>query len=437
MLRRTVVRAWRIEPAWLLSLGLAATAFSGSWWRIGVPVALDRLLLFAGFALTIARAGGTPDLPPLRWRGTHLLLLAVVAYGVASAFWVGTLDDHTARFALIDRLGVVPFLAFAVAPTAFATPRQREILIRVLVVLGAYLGFTAVAEGVHANALVWPRYILDQSIGIHLGRSRGPFLEAVTNGLALIVCGAAAGVALSHWRDRAARLACWVVIGLCAAGVTLTYTRQIWIGAALGVLAALAIFPALRWRLIPIAALATAAVVLAITLIPGFGADLSTRANDSKPVWSRRTTDAAALRMIGERPVWGWGWATFKEHSSDEFRTIVDIPYRGADQEPHNVVLSRMVDLGIVGGGLWLVATLLALGRPLLRPWPDDREIWRRGYVVVLVGVLLASMLSPLSAPFGTLALWLWAGILWPAAPEPRAARTPAAVRASAAHAPA
>src|SRR4051812_9723678 len=148
MVRRAALRAWNVEPAWLISLGLALNMFSGRWEHLGVGFALDRLLLAAGFGLVIFRAGSRPDLPPVRWRPIHLLLLAVLCYGVASAFWVGNLDEHDARIGLLDRLGLVPYAGFVLMPTAFATPRQREILLRVLVVMGLYLGFTAVVEGI-------------------------------------------------------------------------------------------------------------------------------------------------------------------------------------------------------------------------------------------------------------------------------------------------
>lgn len=430
MLRRTALRAWNVEPAWLISLGLALNMFSGNWSRISVPVALDRLLLAAGFGLVILRAGSRPDLPPIRWRLLHLLLLAVLCYGIASAFWVGNLDEHDARIGLLDRLGFVPFVGFALMPTAFATSRQRDILLRVLVVLGLYLGFTAVVEGIKLNSLVWPRYILDDTIGITSGRSRGPFIESAANGLAMIACAAAAGIALARWRRPSARALAWTVMGLCAAGATLTYTRQVWIGAVAGGALALIVFPRLRWRLLPTGAVIAGVLIVMVALVPGFGADLSERFNATKPVETRRTLNQAALLMIEEKPLWGWGWEKFPENAPAHFRTIVDIRYQGQGQQVHNLFLARATELGLVGGGLWLIAVLLALGGPLLRRHDDDRELWRIGYCVVLVASLSSALVAPFNPVFPILMLWLWAGLLVEPAPYvPR--RAVVAARAS------
>jgi O-antigen ligase len=423
-MRRALTRAWRVQPAWVLSLGVAATAFSGHWSRLGLPP-IDRLLLFAGFALVVLRAGSEPDLPPLRWRRIHLLLLAVVGYALVSAFAAHTLSQHVPRFALIDRLGAVPFAAFVVAPSAFATPRQREILIRVLVVLGLYLGITAICEGAKLNGLVWPRYILDPTYGIHQSRARGPFVEAEANGLAMLACGVAAAIALGIWRDRVARLAAWAAIGVCGIGIMLTYTRLVWIGAGAGVLVALVTFPGLRWRAIPVMAVGAGAVALGIALVPGLQHDLSARYHESQPTWTRRTTDAAAVRMIAAKPVLGWGWGTYPKHAVDYFRTIEDIRMTGQGEDVHNVFLSRFVELGLVGGGLWLISVLLAIGGALVRPRSGDRELVRRGFCVLVVADLVAAMLSPLSALFPLLILWLWAGTLW--VPVRHAVRHPAA----------
>jgi putative inorganic carbon (hco3(-)) transporter len=399
--------------------------FSGHWSAIHVPFALDRVLVFGGIALAIALAGARPGLPPLRRGGTHLLLLAVLFYAIASAFWVGSLSEHNTKFALIDQLGVIPFALFAVAPSAFATEHQRRILLGVLVVLGLYLGATAVFESIKLNVLVWPKYILDPQFGIHRHRARGPFVEAETMGVALTVCGVAAGVALALWRDRPARTLAWAVLGLCGAGVVLTYTRSVWVGAAAAAAITLVAFPALRWRLVPGAALVAAGLVFAVALIPGLGSDLADRFNAKGPIYSRQTTNQAALHMIASRPVLGYGWGLFVPRSPDHVRTIVSIPYTAVGEPVHNVFLSRAAELGLVGAGLWLIALLLALGRALVSAQADDRECWRIGFCAVLTTAVVGMLLAPFVPGWPWIALWLWAGLLW------RPARVALPVRAA------
>ncbi len=59
MLRAAAARIDRLEPAWLLSLGLAGTAFSGNWDHMNLPP-IDRALLWAGIGLVVLRGARGP-----------------------------------------------------------------------------------------------------------------------------------------------------------------------------------------------------------------------------------------------------------------------------------------------------------------------------------------------------------------------------------------
>ena len=61
----------------------------------------------------------------------------------------------------------------------YTTERKRQMLLTALVVLGAYLGLTALFEMAGPHALVWPKYIMDPNYGIHFGRvaDRSPTLS--------------------------------------------------------------------------------------------------------------------------------------------------------------------------------------------------------------------------------------------------------------------
>ena len=52
------------------------------------------------------------------------------------------------------------------------------------------------------DALVFPKYILDPNYGIHVARGRGPFVDAVANGLALYTCSVMCAIAVASWRSR-------------------------------------------------------------------------------------------------------------------------------------------------------------------------------------------------------------------------------------------
>ncbi len=159
---------------------------------MGSPVAIDRVLFGIGLASLILRARRPRDVLGREPSRIHLLLLCAALYGISSAVLAGSIGDHDAVFALIDRFGILPFILFAVAPAAFSTERQRRILLAMLTVVGAYIAYTSILGWLGPRSLVWPHYIVDPAIGIHADRARGPFAEAGADGMALFECGIAA-----------------------------------------------------------------------------------------------------------------------------------------------------------------------------------------------------------------------------------------------------
>src|SRR3712207_5287361 len=177
MIRTLVLRS---EPAWLLAGRLCLSIFSSHWSDMGVPVPVDRLVILAGCALVLWRLWlerRTPGLPTIRLEPVHLLLAAAFTWALGSAIWAENLGDRLSNFALLDSFGLVPFLLFVLGPVAFYWSRQRRIFTGLLIVTGAYLGVTGLLETIGLEALVFPRYINDPSIGLHFGRARGPLVS--------------------------------------------------------------------------------------------------------------------------------------------------------------------------------------------------------------------------------------------------------------------
>lgn len=401
------------DAAWILSAGLVLSVFSGQWDALDVPVALDRAVLLAGVVAVLARIGPQRDRPPLELGATHLLLLAATVFALCSSLWVGTLDSSDARFRLVDSFGIAPFALFTVAPLAFRTARQRAILLGALVALGAYLAITALAEATGADGLVVPSYILDPQYGIHADRARGPFVEAVANGVALFACAVAAGVARHVWTDRRARGAATAVAVLCLAAIPVTYTRAVWIGAVAGLVVVLVAAAPLRRLAVPSLVGAAAALALAVLVIPGFGDRLDARSSAKGPVWVRENLNDAALRLTGEHPVAGVGWERFVPASYDAFRIVGDVPPDAGVGEPaHNLLLARTAELGLLGGALWLAAVLAGIGGALTRRVVAALEPWRAGLLAIVVCWATVAALGPAEYPFPLLLLWTWAGVV-------------------------
>ena len=116
-------------------------------------------------------ASGIRSPDALRTRPIDWLLALVAIYAVGSALIADTFQYEHVRFALLDRLSVLGFVLFFVAPKAYREERDRQILLGALVALGGYLGLTAVFEEIGPEALVVPGYITDPTVG-HPSRSR-------------------------------------------------------------------------------------------------------------------------------------------------------------------------------------------------------------------------------------------------------------------------
>jgi putative inorganic carbon (hco3(-)) transporter len=401
------------DPAYPFSAAIALSVFSGNWSEFlpGLPLPPDRALLVLALLLVALRRLRGDGPAPSPGVG-HWLLAVTVAIALASAYAAGTLGDPDARFVLLDRLGIVPFVAFAIAPLVFGGEHQRRILLATLVALGAYLGLTALFETVGPSALVYPRYILDSAVGIHFGRARGPFTDATANGIALYACAVAAAIAAASWRRRTARVAAMAVGLLCAASLVFTMQRSIWIGATLATVLTLAVVPRLRRLLVP--ALAAGALLVGAMLgaVPGLADRVQDRRTAQDSVWDRENLLAAAFRMVEERPLTGFGWHRFNSDSSNFLQQGDDIPLTDEGEILHNVYVSNAVELGLLGAAVWLAALVVCIGAPMVSRAPPALGVWRAGLIAIGTLWAIVALFSPLVRVFPNLILWSWAGVV-------------------------
>jgi O-antigen ligase len=420
-----------LDPAWLTCAALVSTLFAAHWSLLGwnSSIGPDRIVLAAALfsvALGLFRAR---ERPPLRLTAIHWLLGATLVYAAISAIAAGTITNHEWLFELLDQYGVVPFLMFLVAPLVFGTQRQRRILLGTLVAIGAYLSLMAVIEKLGITALELPSYISDPTVGIHFGRARGPFVDAGADGLALFGCAAAAAVAFSLWRSRWARTLAAGVSVLCLVGVLLTETRGVWLGAAAG-LAVTLVTTRRLWRYIVPAIVASIVVLAAaFAVLPSLDQQVNSRLNDSSSVHERQNTTAAGLRMIEARPLLGFGWGQANTNLVSYFRVDPNIPLTGAEAGLHDIFLQYAVTLGILGFALWLLAAGAAFYGALSGPVPREIEMWQIGLKAFLVATILQGFTAPSDFIFSTMAVWMWAGVLY--GPKALGARAAAPVMAA------
>jgi putative inorganic carbon (HCO3(-)) transporter len=400
------------SPSTIVALAVMATVFSGND-RFGLPIGADRILIALALGSIVLRLPGWRPERRVVLRPLHAVAAMAVAYAVVNAFAAHTLFTQEGFFGLLDKVGIVPILAFVLAPALFGSRRQRDVLLTALVALGAYLGLTAMAEAFNLHTLVWPRYILDPSVGLHVDRVRGPFVEAVAMGLGLYACAVAAAVALATWTRTWPRVVAGIVLLVDIGGTLFTVTRAVWLATAVSTVLAMLVSPTTRRYLTPAVAVGIVALLAAFVVVPGFARQAEQRSNDQNPIYDRLVTDAAAVRAVRAHPLFGVGWGRWLDVNTEYIRQGANYPIspNAGNIEVHNVLLSNAAQLGIIGTVLWLGALLAAVGAALLRPGPAALDPWRVALVALTLHYAIVGAFGPLSYAFPNLLLWLWAGI--------------------------
>lgn len=288
-----------------------------------------------------------------------LPMVGLILLALGSVFNDGF--DHEA-WSLLAAKFIVPFALFHLAQIVFSRePDFRRFEIFAVLVL-AYLSFTSIAFLVGARWLIFPRFILDEGLGFHADRARGPLLQAVANGVSLNLLGV---LALHAYRRRSIRgMKTVLVLASVPFAILATMTRAVW-------LAFVATVFALIWQC---DRPKVRHACLAIALVAGLGAGLvvgSSKLGDSVsdrfleqgPIDFREAVYAGAWQMFLEHPIAGWG---FHQMPSELPRYVSG--YEEKTLYPHNTYLELLVELGVVGFGLyvWLMWELWRLGRGII-----------------------------------------------------------------------
>jgi putative inorganic carbon (HCO3(-)) transporter len=254
---------------------------------------------------------------------------------------------------------IVPFTLFHLSMLVFndgEAPRRFEAFS--LLVL-AYLCFTAIAFLANAKAFIFPRFILDESLGIHTDRARGPFLQAVPNGVTITMLGL---IALDSFR-RGRVQGFWAVVLLISLPLAIlaTMTRAVWIAFAVSTVILLFHTSSRRLRRACLSLVVAGAIGLGAALCSSSMQDsLQDRATERGPVEIRIGVYKAGWKMFLERPISGWGVnqmpAELADRMSDYHLRVFWV---------HNTYLEILVEHGVAGLLLYAVIMvgLFRLGR--------------------------------------------------------------------------
>ena len=305
---------------------------------------------------------------------------------------------------------IVPFVLFHIAVLVFRGPGERRHFEIFSAAALAYLIFIAIAFLVEARSIIYPRFILDESIGFHPDRARGPFLQAVANGVSLNLLGIV--VLVLSPRRKAHVWLLWFTLPLA---ILATMTRAVWISFAVSAL--ILGFRMIRRRLLAAVVLAMAAGLLGGIAL-GFSNHplpdaLSDRTGERGPVEARMAVYTAGWAMFMERPLTGWPaggmYAELGRRMEGYHLRIFYV---------HNTYLALLVEFGLPGFALYAILffNLFRLARRSLPGESAAVAALRKAWPILLSVYLINAFFVDMTYQFVIGLLFTVAGML--CAPE-------------------
>ncbi|HEX4784610.1 MAG TPA: O-antigen ligase family protein [Candidatus Sulfotelmatobacter sp.] len=305
---------------------------------------------------------------------------------------------------------LVPFALFHLAGLVYDREKRFRQFETYSIVVLAYLSFTAIAFLVGTRSLIFPRFILDESLGFHPDRARGPFLQAVANGVSLNILGLVALHAYRRGSVRGAKMA--FLLASLPIAILATMTRAVWLSFAASV-TVLVLFSgkhAVRRALAVLALVAGAGLVIISS--HDLRQALSERLEERGPVDFRAAVYAGSWQMFLDRPLMGWG---FHKMPSELPRYVSE--YKDKLLYPHNTYLEILVELGLVGLALyiWLMWEMFRLSRGAIPTAEEEGFLnpqFHRLWPIILAVYWVNAGLVVMSYQFVNALLFTMAGML-------------------------
>ena len=387
-----------------------------------LPLTLDRLLLgvmwlIFGWQVLFYRQQFTRinyvDLAILMW-------LAMISFSTFTHDFTILKNGPLSRLLFFN---YVPVLLYFLTRWVRFEAADLKVISLMLVGLGVYLAFTAIAETRGMPGLVFPKYIMNPEEREFLGRGRGPFLNPVSNGIFMAVCIASV---LMWWPRVKSRRGKFLVLAFAlfiSTGVYSTFTRSTWLSLVVG-MGAFVFWPSKVYQK---GFMIVAATLVGVLLFPVIGDKLFSFKRDEdvslaemeKSALLRPLFVEVAWEMVKDRPVLGVGFAQYPKakyrylqnpHTTEALRDTRDLMQ-------HNVFLAYLVDMGLVG-----LATLLGLLAAWLaacwQVWRNrSLDLWARqfalAFVVLMAGYCVNGMFHDVSIiPAVHMLVFFWIGVV-------------------------
>ena len=373
------------------SIGLLVWMMAMAFGRLvggGGLLALDRVAFLALVgAFFIEVVTGRRDLG--RFGTTEFLMICFVVYLFASAIAphplpaVGEKGEARSLLDLGLTSAFLPFAGFVLARQLLIDERNVRRFLWFISGFGLYLAITNVFWILGMRSLIFPRDILDPSVGAHGDRGRGVFLNAAVTGYVLVVAFAVTMYLASQAKPRN-RLPLLGAALLMLVGIGLTQTRSAWLAAIVVVFFSAAVYSGYRrWFIVIIVGLG---VLVAVNWSTVTSKDRTqggvTSTNETE---DRLNAAATGIWAIEQKPILGWGLGRFPAINTIHHQAWGDTPWkRGYGIFPHDTQIGIGAELGLAGLSLWLmiIFSMVVASRRAYRTLPRSGLISRNLAVV-------------------------------------------------------
>jgi O-antigen ligase len=383
-------------------------------WEMGLTITPDRLVFVIILMLAVSRfLSGALRFPSLGKVGGYMFVFALTCTAstiVSGSGLSGNVTGYKNLATLFDFI-YKPFLMFIVAKSIPHSEKTLGFLSFAFLVLGAYLAINGVFEHFGPHALVWPKYILDPSVGIQFERTRGPFISSEGLGGALIVT--FLFYVLATCRIRGGKLVLAYMMAVVTAGVIYTTNqRSVWLSLAFCIL----VLGTVKSRMKGIARLI--AGFSCLVFFSGIASHFSfvegrLAADRQETIDYRWVNYQTTLEMSKANPIFGIGYGNFKAEWPKYFHPIAGIDIRDLTDGNHNTFLGLLAEVGLIGVLPYLLV-LYSMLRVGLRVWRKgeglEREFALVFLLVVSTYVINANFGDYRSSPFFNTVLFLLFG---------------------------
>ena len=356
-------------PAILLAAWIIASAVFGSAYfvfKLGLfDLTIERLLFsMMLFFLAAGLLKGN-----VRFQTNTTIEIAMLSFSLVCVFsmiqhgFVPVTQRFISPWFVFISAYLFPFFVFVFAKNYISSERDVTLILNTLFYFGIYLSITAFFEHTNLRQLVFPRYINDFEIGIHIDRARGPFLNAAFDGVGILI-GFISGLHLLQSKTGFAKVFHQAALLLFFPAVFFTLTRSVY----LGMLITLFIF--LGWYKTPFSKWKLISLPLAVVLI--FGVINSPRLLSKErreggvaqveEVEIRLALLRRSFFMIREDPLMGVGLAQFTPATMSSYKGPITGIEVGAEATiQHSHLVGMTAELGIVGVLPYLTLIILII----------------------------------------------------------------------------